>query len=408
MSLCEPGSDQLERTSRMAYRTLDCGTLSASVSASHFQSRSGVDEYHLIVRPVGHGSIDAHLESVLSAYLNALDSLGLDMRTAVLRRFFCSDLPNQVTALEAHPFSNPRNPDQPCAVSWVGQPPIPPVKVALWAYHISDRGHALDTIQEGTSLTVRRGDLSHHWTTGITCLNADTPYDQTRGIFEGYEAFLQSRGLCLADHVIRTWLFVQNIDANYRGMAAARREFFAARGLTPNTHFIASTGVGGACAELAARVTMDACAISGLRPEQIEFLAAPDYLSPTHIYGVTFERGVSVAYHDRKHVIISGTASIDRDGKILHPGDVSRQLERTLENVAALLAQAGAAFEDVCAFIVYVRDPSDFVVAWREMRERFGDAPMEVVVAPVCRPGWLIEVECEAIVSACNPELPAF
>jgi len=408
MSRREVDSDQLERTSRMAYRTLDCGTRSASVSVSHFQSRSGVDEYHLIVRPAGHDSIDVHLGTVLSAYLNALDALGLDMRTGVLRRFFCSDLPNQVAALEAYPFSNPRNTGEPCAVSWVGQPPIPPVKVALWAYHISDPGCALDTTQEGTSLTVRRGELSHHWTTGITCPSADTPYDQTRGVFERYEAFLQSRGLCLADHVIRTWLFVQNIDANYQGMAAARREFFAERGLTPDTHFIASTGVGGACADVAARVTMDAHAISGVRPEQIEFLAAAGYLSPTHIYGVTFERGVSVAYQDRKHVIISGTASIDRDGKILHPGDVSRQLDRTLENVEALLNQADATFKDVCAFIVYVRDPSDFVVAWRQMKERFGDTPIEVVVAPVCRPGWLIEVECQAIVSAPNPELPAF
>jgi enamine deaminase RidA (YjgF/YER057c/UK114 family) len=408
MSRCEPGSEQLEQTSRMAYLTVDCGPLPASVSVSHFQGRSGVDEYHLIVRPLDHGSIDAHLGLVSSAYRNALDALGLDPRTAVLRRFFCSDLPNQVAALEAHPFSNPCNTAQPCAVSWAGQPPIPPVKVALWAYHISDPAGALDATQDDTSLTVRRGELSHYWTTGITYPSADTPYDQTRGAFEKYEAFLRSRRLSLADHVIRTWLFVQDIDANYRGMAAARREFFAERGLTPDTHFIASTGVGGVCADLAAKVTMDAYAISGLRPQQIEFLAAPQYLSPTHIYGVTFERGVSVAYQDRKHIIISGTASIDRDGKILHPGDVSRQLDRTLENVEALLAQAGAAFEDVCAFIVYVRDPSDFVLAWREMRQRFGDAPMEVIVAPVCRPGWLVEVECEAIVSASNPQLPPF
>lgn len=408
MSRRESGSDQLERTSRMDYRALDVGVLPASVNISRFQGESGVDEYHLIVRPTEYGSIDIQLGWVLSAYLNALDSLGLDMRTALLRRFFSSDLPNQATALEAHPFANPCNMDEPCAVSWVGQPPVPPVKVALCAYHVSDPGRSLTKIQEGTSLTVRRGELSHHWTTGITCPSADTPYGQTRGIFERYEAFLQSRDMRLADNVIRTWLFVQNIDANYRGMAAARREFFAERGLTPDTHFIASTGVGGACADIAAKVTMDAHAISGVRPEQIEFLAAPGYLSPTHIYGVTFERGVSVAYQDRKHIIISGTASIDHDGKILYPGDVSRQLDRTLENVKALLKQADATFKDVCAFIVYVRDPSDFVVAWRQMRERFGDAPIEVVVAPVCRPGWLIEVECQAIVSASRLELPAF
>jgi len=393
---------------RMDFQSVDCGMVPASVNISRFQGRSGVDEYHLIVHPNECGSIETQLEWVFSAYRKGLDAIGLDMRTAVLRRFFCSDLPNQVTALEARPFSNRRNTDEPCAVSWVCQPPVPPVKVALWAYHVSDPGRELDKIQEGTSLTLRRGDLSHCWTTGITCLGADTSYGQTRGVFERYECLLKERGLRLADNVIRTWLFVQNIDSNYRGLMDARREFFAERGLTPGTHFIASTGVEGAYADAAVKVAMDAYAISGARHEQIEFLSALDYLSPTHIYGVTFERGVSIAYQDRKHVIISGTASVDHEGKILYPGDVTRQLDRTLENVGALLKQGGATFADVCVFVVYVRDPSDHVVAWREMRKRFGDAPIEVVVASVCRPGWLIEVECEAVVPASNPELPAF
>ena len=41
-----------------------------------------------------------------SAYGDALAELGLEEDTAVLRRFFCSDLSNQGTALEKHPFSN--------------------------------------------------------------------------------------------------------------------------------------------------------------------------------------------------------------------------------------------------------------------------------------------------------------
>jgi len=392
----------------MDFYSFDCGMLPASVNISRFQGQNGVGEYHLIVRPTEHGSIDTQLDWVFRAYRNALDSIGLDTQTALLRRFFCSDLPNQVTALEARPFSNPRNTDEPCAVSWVCQPPVPPVKVALWAYHVSDPSCKLDRIQEGTSLALVRGELSHHWTTGITCLNADTVYDQTRGIFEQYDAFLRARDLSLADNVIRTWLFVQNIDANYEELAVARKEFFAQRGLTPNTHFIASSGIEGTHSNVAAKVTMDAYAISGVRPEQIEFLAALDHLSPTDVYGVTFERGTSVAYRNRKHVIISGTASIDHQGRILYPGDVSRQIDRTLENVEALLKQAGATLKDMCVFIVYVRDPSDHAVAWQQMRERFGDAPIEVAVAPVCRPEWLIEVEGNAIIPASNPELPAF
>jgi enamine deaminase RidA (YjgF/YER057c/UK114 family) len=153
---------------------------------------------------------------------------------------------------------------------------------------------------------------------------------------------------------------------------------------------------------------MDAYAISGVRSEQIEFLSDTDYLSPTHSYGVTFERGVSIAYRDRKHVMISGTASIDRDGQIVHPGNVLRQLDRALENIEALLKQAGAGFMDACVFIVYVRNPGDLGIIQQVMSERFGQFPIQVVVAPVCRPGWLVELECQAIVADNNPTLPAF
>ena len=398
----------IQRGSRMDHYVVDCGRLPASVNVSRFQGQTGVDEYHLSVRPTEFGSIDTHLDWVFRAYRNALDSIGLDTRTAVLRRFFCSDLPNQAAALEARPFSNRRNTDESCAVSWICQPPVPTAKIALWAYHVSDPDGELDKTLESTSLTLSRHELSHLWTTGLTSLSGDTSYDQTRRIFEDYDSFLQSRGLSLADNVVRTWLFVQNVDANYQGLVVARREFLAGRGLTPDTHFIASSGIEGASANAAAKVTMDAYAISGVRPEQIEYLSAPDHLGPTHAYGVTFERATSVAYRDRKHVIISGTASIDPQGKILYPGNMSLQLNRTVENIESLLKQGGATLEDMCGFIAYTREPSDHPLVWRQMRERFGDAPIQVLVAHVCRPEWLIEIEGMAIVPASNPELPAF
>ena len=43
---------------------------------------------------------------------------------------------------------------------------------------------------------------------------------------------------------------IENIDGNYKGVVEARREFFAEHGLTPDTHFIASTGIEGASADV--------------------------------------------------------------------------------------------------------------------------------------------------------------
>ncbi|MFA6241263.1 MAG: Rid family hydrolase [Candidatus Hydrogenedentales bacterium] len=380
----------------------------ASVCVSSFEGQSGTTEYHLTVRPTEYGPVEEQLERLTGAYQEALDSLGLSRETAVLRRFFCSDIQNAVNALKSCALSNPGASGGPCAVSWIGQAPMPPSRIALSAYHISDPDDTLQRTRIGNTTAIRRGGLTHHWSTRVLSTAADSSYGQTQGLFGEYLAYLASQGMTLEENVLRTWFYVEDVDANYGGLVAARREIFAEHGLTPKTHFIASTGIEGRCADLKARVMLDSYAISGVRPEQVEYLAALDHLSPTHHYGVTFERATSVAYHDRKHIFISGTASIDRHGNILYPGDVSRQLERTLENVEALLMQADATLDDMQTFIVYVRDPSDQAFAWSRMRERFGEAPIEVVVAPVCRPGWLIEVEGTAIVSACNPDLPPF
>lgn len=378
----------------------------AAVQIASFGGETGAEEFHLIVRPLLAGRFEDQLEWILQAYFDALNELGLKPGSAVLRRYFLSDISNQTAALNAQPASNPASPDEPCAISWIGQPPAAPAKVALWAYHLKT-SEPLDKELEDSTLTLRRGALAHRWTVGLTADGVD-PAQQTLGILEQYDVRLGAWDSTLADHVIRTWFFVRDIDLNYHGFVGARREFFAAHGLTADTHFIASSGIEGRRAEAGVRIALDAWAISGVRPEQIRFLCALEHLSPTHRYGVTFERGAAVSWRDRRHIILSGTASIDRDGNILHPGSLEKQCERTIENIDALLANAGAARSDLMMLIVYVRDVSDFELAGRLVRERIAGVPFVVVKAPVCRPGWLIEIEGMAIVAAENNSLPEF
>ncbi|MBI5864950.1 MAG: translation initiation inhibitor [Planctomycetes bacterium] len=293
-------------------------------------------------------------------------------------------------------------------MSWVDQPPTAPAQVAMWAYHVSDPARTLEKSHDGVTLTWTRNGLSHCWTTGIVSPAAVSAFDQTRAAFEQYEALLAKRRLSLAQHVVRTWLFVKDIGANYAGVVDARRECFERHGLTAETHYIASTGIEGAGVDPRAVITLDALAIAGMRPEQIRYLSAPGHMCPTYAYGVTFERGTALHYRDRTHVFVSGTASIDAQGRIVHTGDVSRQLDRALTNIAALLRSAGGDLADMALFIAYVRDAADQDRVSRMLRARCGGAPIEVVSAAVCRPGWLVEVEGIAVLPAQHPELPVF
>ena len=74
------------------------------------------------------------------------------------------------------------------------------------------------------------------------------------------------------------------------------------------------------------------------------------------------------------------------------------------ENVEALLNEAECGFEDVGHMIVYLRDTADYAVVNKMFEERFPGVPKVIVHAPVCRPGWLIEMECMATKAVINPE----
>ena len=88
--------------------------------------------------------------------------------------------------------------------------------------------------------------------------------------------------------------------------------------------------------------------------------------------------------------------------------DIRNQTHRMWENVEALLHEADCSFNEVGQMIVYLRDIADYYVVKSLFDERFPDKPKVFVNAPVCRPGWLIEMECMAVKTQTNTALPVF
>lgn len=366
---------------------------------SKFEVEGGVTEYHVMVhatRP--EQSFQEQLDAVLNAYYNLIDT-ELKGASSVIKRYFLSDAANQYDTLLA---SVPEAPA--CACSVVEQAPLNGTKVALWAYLLTDIGAG--SFNEEL-YRVQHGAYTHLWG-GTSVSHAPSSEEQTSLLLKHYVMQLLSNGGHLADDCIRTWFFVQNVDVNYAGVVKARNEEFFTQNLTSKTHFISSTGINGRNADPSVLVQLDTYAVLGLKPEQIKFLYAPTHLNPTYEYGVSFERGTRVDYGDRRQVFISGTASIDNKGNVLHVGDIRRQTERMWENVDALLSEAECGFEDVGQMIVYLRDVADYAVVNEMFEKRFPSIPRVIVHAPVCRPGWLIEMECMATKEVKNEEYPCY
>lgn len=362
-----------------------------------FDNGTEVREYHAMIHVSQTGLPFAkQLEAVLNAY-DTLVNDTLPGAQAVFKRYFLSDAANQQDEVIVADMTD-------CAKSIIQQAPLDGTKIALWVYLMTGVNSSIT----GSGLyAVNHGQFRHLWNGSAHNLAANSEY-QTRLLFNEYNMQLLQEGCTLEANCIRTWFFVNDVDLNYGGVVRARNQFFFTQGLTVHTHFIASTGIGGRQADPNVLSQMDNYAIQGIQREQIHYLYAPTHLNRTSDYGVSFERGTRVDYRDRRHVFISGTASINNKGEVKYPKNIVRQTERMWENVEALLAEADCTFDDVAEMVVYLRDTSDYNLVSDMYRERFPGRPYVIVHAPVCRPGWLIEMECMAVKQVNNPSLPAF
>jgi len=389
----------------MTHAKIEWNDLPVTVRLGSFNpNNGGATEFHATIE-------------LTSAYINtkeqfrvleeALQRLILKGASLVWKHFFVSDAVNQLPYLTASVGE---------AVSVVQQPPLNGSKASLWLYFVENVQMSNDA--DGVTI-MKRPHYTHLFSTQLherstleqQSLLVTFPSlsgHQTNRILNRYSQNLSRHNCTLERNCIRTWVYVKDVDVQYAGMVKERREYFEHEGLTPQTHYIASTGIEGRYIYPDVQVLIDAYAIASIEPEQVNYLKASTHLNPTHEYGVTFERGTSIDYGDRRHIFISGTASIDNRGEILHSLDVEKQADRTFENVQALLAEAGADMGDVACMIVYLRDTADFAVINRYLDLHYSTIPRLTVLAPVCRPGWLVEVECIAIKSICNNKFAAF
>lgn len=326
-------------------------------------------------------TFDSQLDCLMLNLKEVTDSEG----RPVFIRFFLSDPANQAETLRSRMQFD-------CPVSVIGQAPLNGTKIAalVWC-----RPKATVTCIGDKMHKVSERGIDEYWyTCGVS--DAEGSYSQTVSLLDHLGSKLSDNGLSLEDNCLRTWLFVQNIDVNYKGVVDGRNTVFDRHGLTRDTHFIASTGIEGRTENHANKVMLDAVAVSG-EGVNVRYLHGLSHLNRTSEYGVRFERGSLVELPDRRYVFISGTASIDNKGKILFEGDIEKQTGRMIENVKVLLSEAGCGFDNLGSVIVYLRDPADYAVVKRIIEKRFPECPYVIVQAPVCRPGWLVEMECIAI-----------
>lgn len=290
-----------------------------------------------------------------------------------------------------------------------------------YAYQPPAEGHAVSCelwAMPAGARVERRGGVSLASSDGVTwaflggleTAEGEDLHEGTRRILKKAQE-LFSRGGGNFNRTVRTWYYIGNILGSDKGSLRydqanrARNDIYA--DMWPDLRLSpASTGIGMSTNRLA----YEGLTLSGNEAAyEVTWIDNPLQTHPYH-YDIdapldskpSFSRGAAVRFGKAALFFISGTASI-RESDVVHTDDPDAQTQATIENIATLMGSEnltrnynyprGATLDDLVQFRVYVKRPEHVSVVRACCERHFPDVPHAFVLADVCRPECLVEIE---------------
>jgi len=378
------------------------------IFVSRIDGRSSVELY-VCVRPVEGGDFASQAGEIYRKLRALLREQGGERRNVITEKIFFSDIAHQVERFrkireDAYLSGNGSEPHLP-ATTYLHQPPLEPdvlcelqARVIIPCEGEEMRVTDIEGLPEpAAGKIVSYGGYDHIYLQNLTGGEPGDGLDyagQMEEVFDRAEEILEREGLTFKE-VIRTWLYLDEMERDYADLNRVRTAFFKRVGVE---RMPASTGIEGGVYPCDRGGSMDLYALRTEQPVKIEQMHART-LNEAWSYGSSFARGMTVGREDRTVACVSGTASIDTQGKVVHVGDIEGQCNRMLLNVEELLEGSGADKGDIVRATTYLKHPEDFEVFKRVYAERGFplDVPHTICDADVCRPDWLVEIEVAAV-----------
>ena len=359
--------------------------------------------------PAGVPEAGRQAEAIYRAVLGVLEAAGGTFGSVVTETIFLRDLRTNIDAVRAareRALATCEAHMQGPATTTIELPPVNEqacLEVSVHAVLPSESSPRFESIEtrppcgcaecaRARGLRIHVGEETRFYAGGL-CAPGEDAYEQTLALFGFAEDLLQRACMTFGD-VVRTWIYLREIDRDYRDLNRARRVFFEDRGieLVP-----ASTGIGGGPVSDAHDLCLSLYAVKAGGQPLRTVMTSPTLNEAMH-YGADFARGMRLEEANKIALHVSGTASIDERGRTAHRGDFEAQAQRMLVNVAALLEGQGANFDDVVSAVTYLKRPADAARLEAKLREAgFAGFPHALVVAPICRPELLCETEVLAV-----------
>lgn len=275
----------------------------------------------------------------------------------------------------------------------------------------------------GRNYTVIESGVSKElWASGM-----GTDQEITSIEMSSVAAFEETKQILAAEkfsfnHIVRQWNYIarivdfdkvgENQFQHYQIFNEIRNQYY--HKFRTIKGYPAATGIG----TTAGGVSIDFCAILHADEKHAISIQNPGQANP-YLYGQEelqgsvltgktckqapqFERGKLIIADDIT-LYVSGTASIIGQ-KTIGINDIELQTRTTIDNILKLssaenLENHGAKNHQiptrVCILRTYIKYPEHFNVVKQICKESFGNVPAVYVLADVCRPDLLVEIEAE-------------
>lgn len=368
----------------------------------------------LMVTPLGRGTFREQVTEVLSVVSSSLKNhqpaAAITIQTVFLRdaatRAECERLFGEHFGAEG-PVTN-----------FVAQPPCCGAALALEAWAIGGNSVRLERYGPNV-IAVSYENVRWVHCPGIQLsMRVRSVYAQALRLFEHASTLLAQAGSSF-EHVVRTWLYLGGITepagatSRYKELNRARADFY--RGLRfgrsipicngVHSVYPASTGIG-----MNGRNLIISCLAFETKRKDVYLLPLENpQQTPAYSYKASyspqapkFSRAMALVLGNYITTWISGTASIVAS-ESCHADDVEAQTEQTIDNIERLIASenfsrhgvsgAGAKLSDLAKIRVYLKHATDLDRCRAICERRFGPVPALYIVADICRPELLVEIE---------------
>jgi enamine deaminase RidA (YjgF/YER057c/UK114 family) len=368
-----------------------------------------------MIAPTSRGDIAMQLDEVLKTLRRVLNSQEWPMVITTQTVFLANPesqavCENSFAASELHHAA---------VTHYVNQPPADGAEIAVEAWAIG--GPGVTVVRQSPHAVLVTYDRLRWLHVGVakTDFPADGVHVAAQRMFAQSGRLLTAAGMDWSK-VVRTWWYLGDITGEvggrqrYMELNRARAEFYGGikfnasqrRESAPSDCYPASTGIG-----MTPNTGM-ILALQALKTDRPDVLLLPlenPVQTPAYDYepwysprSPRFSRAMALVTSEQITVWISGTASIVRS-EACHLDDIVAQTEQTLDNIAALIssenferhggAGLGAALRELAKIRVYVKRVKDVAACRAVCEQRLGAIPALYLIADVCRPELLVEIE---------------